>query len=241
MWYNPLDEEDNEMSVLFLDLDETLLRTVDFDNAAEIFLGGATWAERKTSKYKEKAGRYYAALRAFDTGDTDELVSWAQRRGVKLMSDFPYATRLRPGLTRFLKAVNEMFDEVNILTTGAREFQKEVIRLHGISDYFDNIYGREDIAAAQEEPPHGTGPLTTSKHSILVDDNGNIGSMGWNSKMSAMGIFSQEDFYSDRDYKEQAKYLERVAEGRFIPIKSWHGADDDTALRGVLDELKELV
>ena len=224
--YNPL----NEMpTVLFLDLDETLLRTTGFENAADIFLGSQTLSVRKTAKYKEKKRRYHAALHDFDGGNTYELEEWARQRGIKLMSDYPYATRLRPGIVPFLEAVNEMFDEVNILTAGAREFQKEVIRLHGIGGYFDNIYGREDTAEAQL-----AGPLTTA-NAILVDDNGNLGSRGWNSKMIAMGALSLEDFYSDRDYQEQARYLEMVSEGHFLPIKGWYGKDSDSELQGVLD------
>jgi phosphoglycolate phosphatase-like HAD superfamily hydrolase len=234
-------ENNPEKRVLFLDLDETLLRTTSIDDpygANQIFLGNPPWAIRKTDEYKAQTRRYPAVLKAYDEGNPRELIAWAKQRGVKFLPNYPYITRLRPGVIPFLESVNEMFDEVNILTAGAREFQKEVIQAHGIEEYFDNVYGREDTAQARFDPPHGTGPLTTS-YAILVDDNGNFGSMGWNAKMTAIGVLDKEP--PRGSYAERDEYYARVAQGHFLPITCWFGRDSDTALGDVLNELRGLV
>lgn len=239
-----LTQANPEKTVLFLDLDETLARTVSIDNdysANQLFLGDPPWKTRKTDKYKQQVRRYPAVLRAYDAGNPEKLVNWARQRGIKFLPNHPYITKLRPGGIPFLEAVNEMFDEVNILTAGSREFQKEVIQALGIRDYFDNVYGREDTREAQFGPPYGKGPLTTSKHVILVDDNGNFGSEGWNSKMTAIGVLDKMKPPPGDSMAEQDEYYAKVAQGHFLPIKCWFGNDNDTALGDVLNELRGLV
>lgn len=225
-----------EPLILFLDLDETLVKTSYLSlYGKDLFLGKA--------RSKEAVGRYTQARDSFFASDPIPLSQWASQAGVSIIlshegSDFskdPYITKLRPGVREFLEGLRPLCKEINILTTGIKSFQEFVLELHQIRHLINEVYGREEIDAAQFGPS-----ITTSKRVLLVDDNCNPGSGGWKRKMTSIGVLTDDihQKLNNMEWEAQDSFLKEIADRHFICISPWQGDPLDTELYRVLREIK---
>ena len=155
------------------------------------------------------------------------IVSLAEDRDLRIIECDDgeiYASALRPNAERFLEWSGTVFDEVNMCTAGLAYFQTKITDAFGITDYFDNIYGRRDIAEASY------GSLTPAgMHPVLVDDLP-VGSMGWVGKMQAI-------LSSDKDMDD----IDVICENHYIKAKCYFGGFADKELQKIKKRLKEFL
>lgn len=225
-----------EPLTLFLDLDETLVKTGSLSlYGRDLFLGKA--------RSKEAVARYTQAKDSFFGKDPVPLSQWASQVGVSIIlshegtdfSEDPYITKLRPGAKEFLEGLQPLCQEINILTTGLKSFQEFVLELHQVRHLINNVYGREEINASQFGPT-----ITTENRVLLVDDNCNPGSGGWKRKMTSIGVLTDEvhQKLNNMEWEEQGIFLQKIAEQHFICISPWQGDPLDTELYRVIEEIK---
>ena len=223
-----------DQRVAFIDLDETLVSTGALSsNGRMLFLG--------KDREKEVVDSYTKDRKDFLAGDTSALAARATQKEIFIISSFeeedlskdPYITALRPHARQFLTEISNIFDEVNILTTGQTAFQSNVLKLHSIDHFFDNVYGKQEIRKSQ------LSPLTTSKNVILVDDNCQIGSIGWMSKMTSIGVITDEmhQKMNQMRYEEKEQFLLRLSEPHFFCAKVWQGDPSDNDLLVILQKM----
>lgn len=225
-----------EPFIVFLDLDETLVKTGYLSSSGrDLFLGKI--------RTPEAVARFTQAKEAFLAGRPEQLTEMAAQTGVSIIlshegADFskdPYISKLRPGAKELIDNVKLLCSELNILTTGSTSFQTLVLDLHQIRNRFDNIYGRDEIRTAE----YGR-PLTKSTNVLLVDDNCNHGSGGWKSKMSAIGVLNDAVHrqFNQLPWEDQAAFLKTFADKHFICVKPWQGDPLDTELAKVWSQIK---
>lgn len=113
---------------IFVDLDETLVHTVFWRNAA--------WTDIPKTARRDPAS-YLAEDPATKT--------IAERGG-------DYFTRLRPGAKEFLTELGTL-GPLSILTNGVTEFQVKVLEAHGLRSFFGQVIGR-GYDGLSESPKH---------------------------------------------------------------------------------------
>lgn len=216
------------MPTLFIDLDETLVRTLPL-NQAEILFGYNVG--RDYTKYRQQRAEYRRLIRSFDTGH-GQLRELADQRGIKLLSvdgEF-YATQLRPQALDFFNIVSELFTELNILTAGENTRQNLVVNALNLRSYFKRIYTMDDINTSILTNK----PLATDDF-ILLDDLYPTSFM-WKDKMHALGVFHHDvDLLT---FDEQNRFM-RLIEKHYVRIPQFLGDLNDQMLVTILPILKE--
>jgi len=223
------------MQILFLDLDETLVRTTHASGAVELFVPGKRFPKNEVTPETQAAMDHYRVICAQE--DWNALADWGRDLGVYRVpypaDEEPMFSMLRPKAKELLSWTRTAFDQVHLMTAGMLDFQKLVLQVHGIDSYFDQAYGRDEINEHILEPI-----IDPEDYAILVDDNHTLGSLGWQSKMTAIGILREE---GPRDYKIRQEWLQSLAENHFVAVRPWHGKREDDELSRVMQNLKDLL
>lgn len=208
---------------IFVDLDDTLVKTVPLESAYRLF------------GFTDRAGirEYFSLLRQYEEGTSNELEVIANSQNIKILKSMEnvtlgtvYVTKLRPHAHPFLHFLRDQFTEVNILTLGDRSFQKEVLSVHQVLHYFNEIFGRSELYSETK--------LSHSPCTILVDDL-NIGSSGWILKMTAIGLVPEQSEYLT--YQERQIVFETIAMKNFVSVKPWSGSSSDSTLLDILPRI----
>lgn len=153
----------NKNSIIFLDMDEAILKTLPFKEAASLFkMDKSTW-----KRFLKEAPQ--------------DIISVCDACDIKIViiDDEAWATKLRPKFLKFLKKVKKLADCVCVLTAGGYDFQSQILDAHGIYNLFDGVY-----SSAYPEDWH----LVPKVNNCILIDNLPVGSEPINCKMTAMGV-----------------------------------------------------
>ncbi len=213
-----LEQEDAQQPIVFVDLDETLIKTqflrdavtrwaVNSDNVSYDYF---TKNPNEFENYQKKMFESLKKLSPILIGSVSD-------------PNNSYVSLLRPHAIDFVKSLKPF--RVCALTSGKKDFQQDIINRQNIP--FDNVYGREDIK---------TGNVSKSKIAVLVDDLSPTTS-GIQSKMIAMGILQQET----NDFDDESNQDVNKIYNHFVQVKAWNGDSNDGELTAKLSEVKEKI
>ena len=135
-----------------------------------------------------------------------------EKLGGKIIGD--YISFLRPHTIDFIKELQKKL-EVYILTSGKKDFQKQIIKIHNIPINDSNIFTREDYYDKGSEENN----IPKFSNSILVDDNTH-GSSGINDKLYALGAI--QDRNPKINYGTTMSYEDPVVDQKFINVKPFY-------------------
>jgi hypothetical protein len=109
---------------IFVDLDETLIKSKPVGNIHPSFIGNELYQKLKELKEEEQ-------------------VQLLKEKGEKVLKfdNYYFITRVRPNAHYFLKELSKL-GEVSILTSGGTQFQTTIIKFHELP--VEKVYGRED-------------------------------------------------------------------------------------------------
>lgn len=89
-----------------------------------------------------------------------------------------FISDLRDGVVEFLEWCRERDYTVIAVTAGVVSFQLDVLRFHGILDYFSGVYGWEDVLRTGiVAPPPLEGKI------VILEDNIDKWNLGWKSSI----------------------------------------------------------
>lgn len=228
------------MKTLFIDMDETIVSTKPLvpkkpiDSPLNLFTYPQNLVVKPGMSRKEKLAIGRGRRQYYETKIKPAMRRQKSRGDVRYFiykdgsHEEEWLTKLRPYTVDFVNACKKIFDKVYILTAGGSDFQKHVMKAHGILHLFDGLFSTQDNWLLV--PQH--------KGAILIDNLG-LRTLSMSEKLSMIGHISLKDYDKMANGTISPKRnaeIKKGLENYFINVRDFNGEEDDKELVKIWSE-----